>query len=760
MSTVLDRPSPAASPARGAAPANPPAEALLTVATGALVLAACLPLVRVYLGVDFFRPVLAGAVLSLTLAWVCRRYGAGPVTSLLASVAGWVVFSGVAFAADTLWLGALPTRATLGALRDLWVRGMELVRLRPAPTFAEAGLLLLTVAGVWAIAHAVEGLVFRLRTPLRAVVLALTLWTVPLAIAPPGPSPWRLAAPLLAASALLLLAFAGSDLARWGAWLAPGGRARAGGTGTVRPAGAVIALVAIVVGGALAGVLPGWGEPPYYQVRGLGGTTLTTNPIVNIRSRLVAQDTGSLLRVRTERPVYLRTTSLDVYSATEEWTNGGIRGAAVGRAIPFEVDIARAETVAVQVTVDGLDPASVLVPAPYQATRVLGPVADHFQYDVANATFTLDRGTELARGDTYEVVAAVPAPDPDLLDSVDNREVDTVRTALPANVPQSVRDLARAIVDQAGATTPFQQALAIQNVLRSWTYSLEVPEGHSGQAIEAFITNRVGYCEQFAGTMAVMLRTLGIPARVAVGFTPGQQVAPGEYEITNANAHAWVEVLFPQLGWIAFEPTPRADGNVLVPSAANLAPTQTAAEQSLELADPALTDEQEQSALRENANAELPTAQPLPPAPAPAPASEQRSGRRLLLVLVAVAGGGLLLGAFARRGRSAGGSGLPTTARVLRASGRVERLGRGLGVAPRPWETDREYLRRLDAGGDGATLASAAAQARYARVLPDDVAEAAEAAADRLCARLLDDVAAVRRPLVRARGAVSAAWRR
>src|SRR5690606_17879971 len=150
------------------------------------------------------------------------------------------------------------------------------------------------------------------------------------------------------------------------------------------------------------------------------------------------------------------------------------------------------------------------------------------------------------------------------------------------NVPQEVVALARDIVARAGATTAFQQALAIQEELRSWEYSLDPPQGHSGEVMRAFITTRIGYCEQYAGTMAVMLRSLGIPARVAVGFSPGRLVDPeaGEYLITSANAHAWVEVLFPGLGWIAFEPTPRSDGNVLVPTADNLAPSQTAADTS------------------------------------------------------------------------------------------------------------------------------------------------------------------------------------
>ena len=64
-----------------------------------------------------------------------------------------------------------------------------------------------------------------------------------------------------------------------------------------------------------------------------------------------------------------------------------------------------------------------------------------------------------------------------------------------------------------------------------------------------------GYCQHFAGAMALMLRFLGIPARVAAGFTSGKR-EDGGWTVTDHNAHAWVEVWFPGYGWLAFDPTP------------------------------------------------------------------------------------------------------------------------------------------------------------------------------------------------------------
>ncbi len=91
---------------------------------------------------------------------------------------------------------------------------------------------------------------------------------------------------------------------------------------------------------------------------------------------------------------------------------------------------------------------------------------------------------------------------------------------------------------------------------REFDYSLEVQSGHGNSAIESFLRERVGYCEQFAGTYAAMMRTLDYPARVAVGFTSGTETAPGNFRVLGRNAHAWPEVWFDGLGWVAFEPTP------------------------------------------------------------------------------------------------------------------------------------------------------------------------------------------------------------
>jgi hypothetical protein len=105
----------------------------------------------------------------------------------------------------------------------------------------------------------------------------------------------------------------------------------------------------------------------------------------------------------------------------------------------------------------------------------------------------------------------------------------------------------------------YDQALALQAWFRDeFRYSLEVPAGHSDDALLDFLDRGEGYCEQFAGAFAAIGRALGWPTRVAVGFTPGavDPADPGRFIVQGRHAHAWPEVYFPQVGWVPFEPTP------------------------------------------------------------------------------------------------------------------------------------------------------------------------------------------------------------
>ena len=128
--------------------------------------------------------------------------------------------------------------------------------------------------------------------------------------------------------------------------------------------------------------------------------------------------------------------------------------------------------------------------------------------------------------------------------------------SLPDELPERVRDLAVSLtIDQ---PTSYDQVMAIQNYLRQFPYSLQVPGSPVNRDVADYFLFDLqkGYCDYFATTMAVMVRAVGIPARLVTGFSNGAyDYNTSRFVVVQANAHAWVEVYFPGIGWVEFEPT-------------------------------------------------------------------------------------------------------------------------------------------------------------------------------------------------------------
>jgi transglutaminase-like putative cysteine protease len=147
-------------------------------------------------------------------------------------------------------------------------------------------------------------------------------------------------------------------------------------------------------------------------------------------------------------------------------------------------------------------------------------------------------------------------------------EVDSSFRDLPTDLPALVDNLALEVTRD--YPSRYEKAVALQDWFREdggFEYSLETATpGNGPDALSEFLTEgengRVGYCEQFASAMAAMARSLGIPARVAVGFLEPQQVGSRTYEYSSGDMHAWPELYFSGAGWVRFEPTPadRAEG--------------------------------------------------------------------------------------------------------------------------------------------------------------------------------------------------------
>jgi transglutaminase-like putative cysteine protease len=174
-----------------------------------------------------------------------------------------------------------------------------------------------------------------------------------------------------------------------------------------------------------------------------------------------------------------------------------------------------------------------------------------------------DDGTALLAGpaSTYAVTSLATRASQAELGAAGTGYPDALRAAylqLPPSLPARVASLAAQIAN--GATNPYDQALQLQAYLRNtYTYRLDVPPPPAGRdAVDYFLYEAPGgFCSYYASAMAVMLRTLGVPARVATGYAMGDYDSGRDaYRVAGAAAHAWVEVYFPAYGWVEFEPTP------------------------------------------------------------------------------------------------------------------------------------------------------------------------------------------------------------
>ncbi|CAA9488428.1 MAG: FIG001454: Transglutaminase-like enzymes, putative cysteine proteases [uncultured Rubrobacteraceae bacterium] len=171
---------------------------------------------------------------------------------------------------------------------------------------------------------------------------------------------------------------------------------------------------------------------------------------------------------------------------------------------------------------------------------------------------------EIPEGSTYSVISQVPNASPDALRAAGTAYPEPVTEkylGLPEGGQERTRELAREITKD--ATNPYDAVIALNEHLKNnYPYDLSIaPQREEMDAVEYFLFEEGrGYCEQFSSSLAVMARSLGIPARIATGYVPGEyNPFTGLYEVRASDAHAWVEVYFPGQGWSTFDPTPGFD---------------------------------------------------------------------------------------------------------------------------------------------------------------------------------------------------------
>jgi transglutaminase-like putative cysteine protease len=665
---------------------------------------------RIFQSPDWRLPALAAALAALVIAVVVRGVGGGGFIAAIASAVGFTAL--IPVLAGIVARPSLPDATLRADVLDRISQGVLELEITPAPAPLLAGIALLLVAGFWVVTHIAHELLVRWSQTGAALVVLAVLWAVPLVV-PVSDTSWQLrAVPFIAAGGLTLLLTTEHRLPR------PG----------LATAGVGMAALAIATAATAPGLLPGFQNDAWYGLGAGSSAPRGYQPIVDVSTRLQQPEEREVLRVRSSQRTYLRLAGLDTFDGFT-WRLGPASEGSyrpdpstlfpTQDLLPPEVPAQATEPVFVDVEV--LDLANIYVPVPYQPVQVLGPFRDEMVWSTDGgflATWDIEDGqlaedgprVGVREGFTYRVQAERPVPTREqLLDSQVDEATLARFTQLPRDYPE-LAALAEQIYADADATSTIDRALALQEWFTGpggdFTYDLDVPALRGDDALERFIIeDRVGYCEYFAAGMATMLRATGIPARVATGFLPGDAIgAPDddseltEYSVTSADAHAWVEVLFPGFGWITFEPTPRSDGTQIQPRADELSPLENERERrARELAEQA--DSLEDTPVPDTPDLDGPE---LPDEFETDDASEfegaaggesNGSTRTIVVVLTALAalaGGAALV--LRRRGVER--SDHDARHRILAEQQRVYAAAARYGVARRPNETSVELAHR------------------------------------------------------------------
>ncbi|MGW2812893.1 transglutaminaseTgpA domain-containing protein [Streptomyces sp. NPDC001415] len=547
---------------------------LALCAYAATVMAACsmLPLV------DPASWILQAAFLLAILTGVgalARRVPlARPLTVLAQAMVALLMLT-LAFARQQAIGGVLPGPEAFEQLNSLLQQGASDVGQYAIPAPATPGIRLMMVGGVLIIGLAVDALAVTFRSAAPAGLPLLALYSVAAGLSPGGAS-W-LWFVLAAAGYLLLLLAEGRDrLSQWGRVF--GGAARAPGrpqqsvfennaplapVRTGRRIGVLALGIALVIPAMLpaldSGLLGGTGGGGGGD--GAGGTISAVNPLVSLQNSLNQPEDREVMRYNTNAPdtkeMYLRIVALDEFDGAS-WKSSERHIKDVPDRLPNPDGLSPAvATSEVQTSISAAGwYAQSWLPMPFPATQV--KIKGDWRFEPVGRTLVGDR-KQTTQGAQYTVSSLILRPTAAQMASAPAPPANVVKeyTRVPDSLPPVVGETAREVTG--GAANNYERAVKLQDWFSSsggFTYNTHVQSGSGTEAIANFLKEKEGFCVHFSFSMAAMARTLGIPARVAVGFTPGAARPDGTMSVGLRDAHAWPELYFEGVGWTRFEPTP------------------------------------------------------------------------------------------------------------------------------------------------------------------------------------------------------------
>ena len=746
---------------------------------------------RLFTDSSFLRDVLALAVVSHVIAAAARRARLSTPSAALLWAGGVVMTATMLLYAETAWL-VLPTFDTVGAARQHLVDSWSVINASEAPVEPVPGLVLSAGAALGLSAFLADTAAFRMRAAVTSIVPVSAVYGFTIAAGTGDRAVVHgalFSATLGASMVILWLRSRRADT-----WIEP--RPGRGAPALARAGGA--ALLLAVVAGAVAGPrLPGASAEPWVDLArfevtdaapwvdrpspdpepwadfasGSPAASSTTqgtadpesedsrvlvSPLVQIRSRLTEFSDRELFTVAVlqDERQYWRLTSLDEFDGNG-WRARSNYEEAAGPLVATGDPAVAGSPVVQAVSLTGLG--NSYLPAAYEPRRVIDDGGVTLEYEAASGSLIKSRRAALEGPGRFmyavESVVAV-IDDPDRLRDVDASMLEPDFLAFNTHLPDDSREvvLAEAQRVTADGRSDYHRALLLQDYFRldgGFRYDLDVHSGHGIESLEDFLFDvRAGYCQQFASAYAAMARSIGLPTRVAVGFTWGEwdsgRGEQGAYVVRGEHAHAWPEVYFAGTGWVRFEPTPGrgAPGDFAITGhVANQAGLQPEAP----------VDSPQQASRPAAAGADGSGFAGLPnPSDGGEDSGSEFSGvqdragdagsagpfgvgpsRLVAIGVLALAAVGLMLGSvpvlrrLGRRRIRAGLAGDPAGLIEEWWSDAVEALALAR-LTPRPFETPLELARRvataLPAAGPITELAVLATHGRYARSTPESMA--------------------------------------
>ncbi len=511
------------------------------------------------------------------------------VAVVITYLGGLLIYLNLLFAGPESVGWIVPTRASLSHLGKLAGQGFaERAFAPPVPDIH--GVMLLAAAGIGLMAIAADLMAVRLRSPALAGLPLLALFSVPITTsARQGAGGATVTFCLGIAGYLWLLAADGRERLRiWGRlvtlWQSNRNddeAIRGPDTRALAASGRRIGLAAISLAIFIPLLLPGlrvhklFGGPGGRG--GHGGTQIPLpDPVVRLQRLLQHGGNATVLTYQTNNPVpqqqYLQVYVLNYDSDSNIWAlqtpvpniqvgdtplpgAPGLSGLTPKHASTTRIDVSRG--------VAGFESRLSFLPLPYvpEIVRVQGT------WGVDLDTLMVLSASAGLSGLHYQVRAEDVQPSIQQLDQPATVPRSITRRYLPFRSParSTLQTLADKIITDAGAGTAYQKAVALEKWFTSgmFKYNVHATDPDTPAGLVRFLTRtKQGYCQQFAFGMAALARIIGIPSRVAVGYTAGTRQPDGKtWKVTTADAHAWPELYFQGSGWLRFEPTPGgADG--------------------------------------------------------------------------------------------------------------------------------------------------------------------------------------------------------